>query len=255
MATRHPLRVLLAEDNELNQEMALQILARFGYSADVVSNGVDAIRAVQGLRYDVVLMDVQMPEMDGLEAARRICSGLSRSERPRLVAMTANAMAGDREECLAAGMDDYVSKPIRVPDLAAALERASPIGDGTTETSDVAISGPGYLMLASLRRIVGDDDGAVVSLLNVILANGEPLFDQLLASRASGDTEGFTRCAHTLKSNAASLGAPELSNICRELEAAGRSGTIDDVQPLVSRARSALTLLIDEASALRSQLT
>ena len=254
MATRHPLRVLLAEDNALNQEMALQILARFGYSADVVGNGVDAIRAVRTSRYDVVLMDVQMPEMDGLEAARRICSELPRLERPKLVAMTANAMAGDREECLAAGMDDYVSKPIRVPELAAALERVSAIGAVGTEPSEVAISGSGYLMLSSLRRIVGDDDSAIVSLLNVVLANGEPLFGQLLASRASGDSEAFTRCAHTLKSNAASLGAPELSSICRELEAAGQSGAIDDVQPLIDRARSALSVLIDDASALRSQL-
>ena len=110
MAIRHPLRILLAEDNVLNQRMALQILARLGYTADVVGNGVEALAAIEVSSYDVVLLDVQMPEMDGLETARRVCRSWPLGQRPELVAMTANAMTGDREECLAAGMDDYVSK-------------------------------------------------------------------------------------------------------------------------------------------------
>jgi len=121
MAARHPLRILLAEDNVVNQKLALRLLQQMGYRADLASNGIEAIECVQRQRYDVVLMDVQMPEMDGLDAARRICTLLPRGERPRIVAMTANAMQGDREECLAAGMDDYVTKPIRVDALVEAL--------------------------------------------------------------------------------------------------------------------------------------
>jgi CheY-like chemotaxis protein len=122
MATRHPLRILLAEDNVVNQKLALRVLQQMGYRADLASNGIEAIESVERQRYDVVLMDVQMPEMDGLEASRRITTKWPDGERPRIVAMTANAMQGDRELCLAAGMDDYVTKPIRVDQLVRALE-------------------------------------------------------------------------------------------------------------------------------------
>jgi CheY-like chemotaxis protein len=123
MAARHPLRILLAEDNVVNQKLALRILTQMGYRADLAANGVEAVESVVRQTYDVVLMDVQMPEMDGLEAARRINAQGQNGKRPRIVAMTANAMQGDREMCLAAGMDDYITKPIRVDQLVDALMR------------------------------------------------------------------------------------------------------------------------------------
>jgi len=123
LAKRHPLRILLAEDNVVNQKLALRLLQQMGYRADLASNGVEAIECIERQTYDVVLMDVQMPEMDGLEASRRITARWQPNERPRIVAMTANAMQGDREECLAAGMDDYVTKPIRVDALVEALDQ------------------------------------------------------------------------------------------------------------------------------------
>jgi signal transduction histidine kinase/DNA-binding response OmpR family regulator len=121
MAARHPLRILLAEDNVVNQKLALRLLQQMGYRADLASNGIEAVEAVQRQTYDVVLMDVQMPELDGLDATRRIGATLDPSVRPRIVAMTANAMQGDREMCLAAGMDDYLTKPIRVDRLVEVL--------------------------------------------------------------------------------------------------------------------------------------
>jgi len=121
MAREHPLHILLAEDNIVNQKLALRLLEQMGYRADSVSNGLEAIESVERQKYDLVLMDVQMPEMDGLEATRQIVSRWSIGERPRIVAMTANAMQGDREICIAAGMDDYLTKPIRVDDLVAAI--------------------------------------------------------------------------------------------------------------------------------------
>jgi signal transduction histidine kinase/DNA-binding response OmpR family regulator len=121
MASRHPLRILVAEDNVVNQKLALRLLQQMGYRADVASNGIEAVECVERQPYDVVLMDVQMPEMDGLDATREIVRRWPNGERPRIVAMTANAMQGDREDCLAAGMDDYVTKPIRVDALVQAL--------------------------------------------------------------------------------------------------------------------------------------
>jgi signal transduction histidine kinase/CheY-like chemotaxis protein len=121
MASRHALRILLAEDNVVNQKLALRLLQQMGYRADLASNGLEAIECVARQTYDVVLMDVQMPEMDGFDASRHITTRWPTGQRPRIIAMTANAMQGDRELCMAAGMDDYVSKPIRVDELVAAL--------------------------------------------------------------------------------------------------------------------------------------
>ena len=107
----------------VNQKLALRLLQQMGYRADLASNGIEAVESVQRQNYDVVLMDVQMPEMDGLEASRQINARLKPNARPRIVAMTANAMQGDREMCIAAGMDDYLTKPIRVERLVEALNQ------------------------------------------------------------------------------------------------------------------------------------
>ena len=111
----------------MNQKVALRLLDQLGYRADVASNGLEALEALERQPYDVVLMDVQMPELDGLDASRRICERWPAEVRPRIIAMTANAMPEDREACFAAGMDDYVAKPIRPNELAEALSRARPL--------------------------------------------------------------------------------------------------------------------------------
>ncbi len=119
-----PERILLAEDNPVNQKVALHMLARLGYRADTAADGLEAVSAVRRQPYDIVLMDVQMPEMDGMEATRQIKSGATPGRMPWIIALTANAMDGDREQCARAGMDDYLSKPIKTTDLAGALARA-----------------------------------------------------------------------------------------------------------------------------------
>jgi signal transduction histidine kinase/DNA-binding response OmpR family regulator/methyl-accepting chemotaxis protein len=123
MAKHHPLRILLAEDNAVNQKLALRLLEQMGYRADMVSNGVEAMESLERQIYDVILMDVQMPEMDGLKATRGIRK-LTNTIQPHIIAMTANAMEGDREMCIEAGMNDYISKPIRVNELVEALLKA-----------------------------------------------------------------------------------------------------------------------------------
>jgi PAS domain S-box-containing protein len=139
MGQRLPLRILLAEDNAVNQKLALRLLERMGYRADVAANGVEAIEALRRQPYDVVLMDVQMPEMDGLEATRAIYREWPRAQRPRIIAMTANVMKEDREACLAAGMDDYIGKPIRVQELVSVLRRCRPFEE--TQGSETAEHG------------------------------------------------------------------------------------------------------------------
>jgi signal transduction histidine kinase/CheY-like chemotaxis protein len=123
MGKKHPLRILLAEDNQVNQKLALRILDQMGYRADIASNGLEAVESIERQTYDVILMDVQMPEMDGLDATRDIRK-LTEVSQPHIIAMTANAMEGDRELSIAAGMNDYISKPIRVHELVQALLRA-----------------------------------------------------------------------------------------------------------------------------------
>jgi CheY-like chemotaxis protein len=112
MASRLPLRILIAEDDVVNQKVALHLLGRLGYRADVAANGLEAVDAVQRQPYDVVLMDMQMPEMDGLEATRTIRRQLGAGRQPRIVAITANARPEDRQACFDAGMDDFASKPV-----------------------------------------------------------------------------------------------------------------------------------------------
>jgi signal transduction histidine kinase/CheY-like chemotaxis protein/predicted hydrocarbon binding protein len=124
LAGRYPLRILLAEDNVVNQKLAIRILERMGYRVDIAANGLEVLAALDRQGYDLILMDVQMPEMDGLEATRLIRQKLPATRQPHIVAMTANAMQGDRETCLAAGMDDYVSKPVQIKELQAALALA-----------------------------------------------------------------------------------------------------------------------------------
>ncbi|MFO1068865.1 MAG: response regulator [Geminicoccaceae bacterium] len=131
-----PLRILVADDHATNRKLARLVLARLGYEPDVVNDGRAALSALERQRFDVVLMDVQMPGMDGIEATAEIRRRWQ-DDRPYIVAMTANAMQGDREACLAAGMDDYVSKPVQVEELVAALRRSRG-GDASDPTVIVA---------------------------------------------------------------------------------------------------------------------
>jgi CheY-like chemotaxis protein len=125
MAETSPLRILLAEDNRLNQKVALRQLERLGYRADVASNGLEVVEALRRHWYDVVLMDVQMPEMDGIQAMQHIRTKLPAAHQPQVIAMTAHALEGDREWLLQSGMDGYISKPVRMQDLIAALQKVA----------------------------------------------------------------------------------------------------------------------------------
>jgi CheY-like chemotaxis protein len=226
------LRILLAEDNAVNQKVALRFLDQLGYRADVASNGLEALGALERQPYDVVLMDVQMPELDGLDASRRIRERWPAEARPRIIAMTANAMPEDRAACLAAGMDDYLAKPIRPNELAVALSRARPLDTGKPRAE-----GAGATLDASavesLRDLGGDE--FVAEVIDAFLCDAPALVAALRTTYEQGDTEGLRRAAHTLKSNGQTFGATRFSELCRELERRARSDELGGTAELVDR--------------------
>jgi len=226
------LQILLAEDNAVNQKVALRLLERLGYTADVALNGFEAIEALERRRYDVVLMDVQMPELDGLDASRRICERWP-DTRPRIIAMTANALPEDREACFAAGMDDYVAKPIRPDLLAEALKRVRPVGQDAVPPAENAHGLVDGAALESLRELGGDDFLAEV--IDTFLADVPTLLATLHHALEEGDTAEVRRAAHTLKSNGATLGATEFAGLCRALEQQAKDGRLKEAPGLVAR--------------------
>jgi signal transduction histidine kinase/DNA-binding response OmpR family regulator len=169
-----PLRILLAEDNAINQKLALLMLERLGYRADVAGNGLEVLEALGRQPYDVVLMDVQMPEMDGLEATRDIRQAWPPAAQPRIVAMTANALAEDRAACLEAGMDDYLAKPIRVEELTAALTRCTPRPDQAEAPAEPPAAPPG-VNLDHLKAILNGQEELLPDLIETFARDGRSL--------------------------------------------------------------------------------
>ena len=124
MGKLYPLRILLAEDNVINQKVIERILQKMSYRPDIVSNGLEVLQSLRQIPYDVIFMDVHMPDMDGIEATRKICQKYKKEDRPYLIALTADVLQGDKEKCIAEGMDDFTGKPVKIPELERALERA-----------------------------------------------------------------------------------------------------------------------------------
>ncbi len=253
MGQRHPLRLLLAEDNIVNQHVAVRILERLGYQPDVAANGLEVLLKLERQPYDAVLMDVRMPEMDGLEAARRITERWPREKRPRLIAMTAYALEGDRERCLEAGMDDYISKPIRVEELVRSLEQVGKTPEGPhgelargMRRHDVPVEvTPARMMepsravvdrsvLDSLRAVLRGDLEEVVG---IFLENSTKLLAEMDQALAQQDAAALEHAAHTLKSSSATFGALRLSEISRELELKGRQGQLGGAQEKLKSAQ------------------
>ena len=233
---RKALRILLAEDNPVNQKVATRLLERLGYRADVVANGLEVLEALDRQAYDVILMDIQMPEMDGLTALARLRERFEDEvERPWVIALTAYALPGERDRFLAEGMDDYLSKPIRLEDLAEALERVPRTESGTwiLERPRPEPEPEGGLLdprvLSELRRVVGEQAPEVVSeLVTTYVANSGKLLADLLRARNEGDLPALQRTAHALGSASASLGALGLSGQCLEAERLFKEGRTAD---------------------------
>jgi CheY-like chemotaxis protein/HPt (histidine-containing phosphotransfer) domain-containing protein len=231
-----PLRILLAEDNAINQKVALRLLERLGYGADVVGDGRQALARLDHAAYDVILMDVQMPEMDGLEASRAICARWAARERPRVIAMTAEAMQGDRDKCLAAGMDDYIVKPVTLESLAAALAKCRPLAAATApeaaaappvEERIVAGTALDRAVLDQLREDLGGT-AALREVIRSFLDQTPSVLSALRDAAARADVPSIRRAAHMIKGTSSTLGARELSEQCAEIERVGQTGCIAD---------------------------
>ncbi len=240
LAERLPLRILLADDHTTNQKLGRMILKRLGYKADIAGNGLEVIEAVARQPYDVVLMDIEMPEMDGIEATRRIIADHPADKRPKIIAVTANAMDGDREKFLAAGMCDYVSKPIRVDALVEALQScAKGKMKEATKMPDTSPAAFDPAALDTLLDTIGGDREALDELIESFLEEGPELIARIEAAVKAGDAVDLRQAAHTMKSSAADFGAMELSQLCREIEAIGRDGEAASAADLSERAMAA----------------
>jgi PAS domain S-box-containing protein len=247
------LRVLLAEDNLVNQRLALRQLRRLGHAAEAVGNGLEVLEALRRQHYDILILDCQMPELDGYETARRLRQQeVPMAGRPALqiVAMTANAMPEDRDRCLAAGMDDYISKPVRLPELEAALERAArrmarsesvpphePRGavKGVDEMGEAVTLDVTMLRSLAELNVPGEAD-AVAEMVGLFLKNAVPLRDRLVEAAAAGDLATFQASAHSLKGSAGGLGAQRLSRLCAELEKRAKAGDLAGAREAVGEA-------------------
>ncbi len=232
LAARLPLRILVAEDNSVNQRVALLMLERLGYVADVAADGFEVLDALRRQRYDLILMDVQMPGMDGLEATRRIRTEAPRERQPRILAITANAMREHREACFAAGMDGFLSKPILLPDLRAALLRTAGEGDRPSagEEADGRDGAPALdpARLGELRQLEAMTGQSLVrELLGRFLEEAPRAVERLREALGRGDLPTFTFVAHSLKGSSSQFGALRLAALSAELERRGRSATLD----------------------------
>jgi CheY-like chemotaxis protein len=236
LADTLPLRVLLCDDNVINQKVALRLLQKFGYQADVAPNGVECLKALEREPYDVIFMDVQMPEMDGIEATRQI-RGRQQQANPQanfqrgiaIVAMTANAMQGDREKCLAAGMDDYLSKPIKPDDIRKVLEKVGPklarAADAAPAASHPAEAGSAPPVdMERLLDFANGDPANLRELVDLYLQQTSKQLAELDAALAARNGDQVKHLAHSCSGASSTCGMPGIIPPLRELERQGNEG-------------------------------
>ena len=237
---RENVRVLVAEDNPINRQVALGQLKHLGYNADAVPNGIAVLEAIDRVEYDIILMDCQMPEMDGYEATRRIRARRSTAPPPYIIAVTAHAMQGDREKCLEAGMDDYVSKPIILETFAAALDRGLSAGLKTTflnskrrvaATGSVQTENGSALSKQTLEDLkkLGSEIGPLFypQLLGTFVKDTIGRLAALQSAIEGGETGRLGREAHTLKGASLTMGAQGMADICKQLENMGTAKSVE----------------------------
>jgi CheY-like chemotaxis protein len=235
------LHILLAEDNIVNQKLATRLLERKGHRVTVVADGKEALAALEQGGFDLVLMDVQMPEMDGLEATAHIrareatCGG-----HIPIVAMTAHAMKGDRERCLAAGFDAYVPKPVRAQELFDALEAAVSGGVNLTFSPESTASVNGLVDRQAALERVGGDETLLREIVGLFLDDYPKLLADVEAAVAAGDAARLRRAAHTLKGSVGNFGAQQAHDAARELELMGKSGDLSAAGPALDKLKQVM---------------
>jgi CheY-like chemotaxis protein len=239
-----PLRILLAEDSLVNQKLAIGLLERHGHSVAVANNGKEALSLVGSDAYDLVLMDVQMPEMDGLEATTLIRARERKTgKHVPIVAMTAHAMQGDRETCLAAGMDGYISKPIRAVKFFETLDAVlNGSGDSSPEPDSEMPAGP--MNWSKAMEVVQGDRGLLKEIVETFLDECPQRLIDLRDSIRDGDHGLLQRAAHTLKGSMRYFGAAKAYDLADELESMGREGTVPETTQTVETLEAELDRLM-----------
>jgi CheY-like chemotaxis protein/HPt (histidine-containing phosphotransfer) domain-containing protein len=216
------LKIIVAEDDRMNQQLMMQMLKRLGCQADIVGNGLELLTALRRQSYDVVLMDVQMPVMDGLVATQKIHQEWAAETHPHIIAMTGRVLPDEQAECLAAGMDDHLAKPIRLAALAHVLERCHPKVDPSTAMIQVqADLSPAPLeseMLDELRAVADEEAGFLASLIDIYLEKAPKKLQAIKTAIIQREAKDLNSAAHSLKGMSAFLGANQLSQLCQELE-------------------------------------
>jgi PAS domain S-box-containing protein len=237
LARRLPLRVLVVEDSPINQKLAVGILAKLGYASDVAANGLQALELLRIQAYDLVFMDLQMPEMDGIEATRRILAEHSALLRPRIVAMTANALAGDRERCLAAGMDDYIAKPILPVDMQAIIERMATRGPLPRATSDHEPSPLIDSRIVDELRLLDEPDAPSLlrGLMRDYLGETPAAISEIKQLAERREAALLAQRAHRLGGVSASIGAAGLAEVCRRIEQQIAAGDLTSLPAMVDQ--------------------
>ena len=232
MANRYPLTILIVEDNDLNRRVLKNMLHKLGYRADVAINGQLATQAAAQKKYDVILMDIQMPVMDGIEATRHILAACSQDERPYIITITAHALEGDREYYLASGMNEYISKPITMNQLVEALYQAVNYHDLFARSSEFISTSPEVneaeeqssasapaIDLVELEKLVGEDTHGFLQMMAPIFREDtQHILQKMAAAVQHMDNQEIRHAAHTLKGSSASMAMTKLSHLCRELE-------------------------------------
>jgi CheY-like chemotaxis protein len=243
LADRIPLRILLAEDNPINQEVAIGMLRNMGYRPHAVSDGKKVLQALMHNTYDLIFMDVQMPEMDGYEATAAI--GIKYGEsRPYIIAMTANAMAGDREKCLAAGMDGYVSKPVSTEEVSKAIiEKFGGdnfvLVENEKVTPSVSKAEPyrRQIDLTNLHEIAGGDPGFMTGIIQKIIARLPGSLKEITRLTEEQDWKGVKAAAHSIKSASGYSGSQALRATFQQIENIAESETgLDQLPALIQKA-------------------
>ena len=249
------LKILLAEDNKVNQKLAMRLLEKRGHSVTVVENGLEALAAMQAESYDLVLMDVHMPELDGLEATRRLrAAEKEHGGRQAVVAMTALVMKGDKERCLAAGMDGYLPKPIRSQDLDQILEQYAVKIPGKDAEKSVPprlpAAGESAVDARELLERIGDDREFLTELFETFRDDYSKQLEAMRTALGNGDAMEAAHAAHSLKGALSNLSAKRASALAAELESAGKEGDLQRVESWLRDLEPELTRVVDALSAL-----
>jgi signal transduction histidine kinase/CheY-like chemotaxis protein len=240
LATRYPYRIIIVEDNPTNLKLAILTLQKLGYEPDTAENGFEALEKIKKSDYDIVFMDIQMPAMDGFETTRAIYKEIPQNRRPYIIAMTANAMQGDRETCIKAGMNDYVSKPIQIENLITALIRASsPESKVNTPPETPDENGPHSSLnpdgINRLKSLLGSQaDLMLPELIRSFFNDMDAFLNNAQQAIIQEKPNELRRLAHTLKSNSKNLGADQLAGLCQELENLARSENINGAEDLIT---------------------